>query len=88
MSKNYQFSLRFGENNWGHRWESLEDVNGNQVFQAHDMSECPEDAILGRDLFTALDFVEAVKLGMKLAKEGYENTDIVYKEIQGDEDEE
>lgn len=41
------------------------------VFRVHNLSECPEDAIIGRDLFDAYDFIRAVEYGMKLAQEGY-----------------
>ena len=50
--------------------------NGTEInFWVHDLSECPEDAILGRDLFTGADYLDAIELGMKLAQEGY--TEIV-----------
>lgn len=46
--------------------------NGTEInFYVHDLSECPEDAILGRDLFSGAEYLEAIELGMKLAQEGY-----------------
>ena len=50
-------------------------------FLACNMDDCPEDAILDRDLFNAYDYLEAVKFGMELARKGY--TDIELTEIEG-----
>lgn len=46
-------------------------------FQVGDLCECPEDAIIGRDLFTADDFIDAVRFGMDLAKKGYTDIDVI-----------
>ena len=35
----------------------------------------PEDAILGRELFPAESFVDTLRLGMQLSKEGYDSID-------------
>ena len=40
-------------------------------------NECPEDAVIGRDLFDEKDFIKAVKLGMELAKQGYDDVKYV-----------
>ena len=45
-------------------------------FFVQDLCECPEDAIIGRDLFSGHDFIEALRLGMKLAQEGYDSIEI------------
>lgn len=42
------------------------------------LNECPEDAIIGRDLFDVDDYIKALKLGIELARKGY--TDIKIKE--------
>ena len=39
------------------------------------LNTCPEDAVIGLDLFDELDFIEAVKLGISLAKQGYDDVD-------------
>lgn len=49
------------------------------VFSVWNLNECPEDAVIGRDLFDEHDFINAVKLGMKLAQEGYTDCKIVDK---------
>ena len=45
--------------------------NGKVVFSAHNLAECPEDAIIGRDIFDAHDWLRAVNFGIELAKQGY-----------------
>lgn len=42
-------------------------------FYAKDLTDCPEDATLDRDLFSVYDYVEAIKLGIELGKKGYDN---------------
>ena len=51
--------------------------------------DCPEDACIGRDLFSADDFIAAVKFGMLLAQDGYTGIHAIYEEkvIGKDEDE-
>ena len=51
---------------------------GKEVFSAHNLADCPEDAIIGRDLFDAYDWLDAVKFGMELARQGY--VDVVMNE--------
>ena len=40
-------------------------------FSVFDLCDCPEDAIIGRDLFTAYDFINAIYIGMDIAAKGY-----------------
>jgi len=55
-------------------------------FHVHDMWDCPEDCTISRDLFSAWDFVEAVRFGMSLAAKGYDSIELK-KERIGPEDE-
>ena len=60
--------------------ESQDLFDGDKkLFSVYNLSECPEDAIIGRDLFTADDYVKAVEYGMKLAKEGYTGVSVEYR---------
>ena len=52
-----------------------EDVNTVR-FRVYDLTECPEDAIIGRDLFNAHDYIRAIKTGMELAVMGYTNVEV------------
>lgn len=56
---------------------SVFDNDDKMVFSVWNLNECPEDAIIGRDLFDEQDFINAVKLGMMLAQEGYTDCKIV-----------
>ena len=51
-------------------------INGERRFKVYDLSECPEDAIIGRDLFDAYDYIDAIKFGMQLANEGYTDIEV------------
>ena len=39
-------------------------------YRVNNLNECPEDAIIGRDLVSAYEWLDAVRLGMELAREG------------------
>ena len=43
------------------------------LFDVYNLTDCPEDAIVGRSLFSSSDWVDAVKLGMELARQGYDD---------------
>lgn len=60
----------FQELNWNH-----DNFQGN--FSVYNLCECPEDAIIGRDLFDADDFIYAVRLGMDLRDKGYTDLQII-----------
>lgn len=52
--------------------------DGNdELFNVYNLSECPEDATISRDLFSASQYLEAVRYGMDLAKQGY--TEVEYE---------
>lgn len=57
------------------------DENG-VIFNVYNLNECPEDATIGRDLFNAKDFLEAVKYGIELAKQGYTEVEYVIGEAE------
>lgn len=53
--------------------------DGRELFYATNLAECPEDAIIGRDLFSSSDWLRAVRYGIALAAQGY--TDVDLKEV-------
>ena len=63
---------------------AVSNEEGKRLFSVSNLSECPEDAIIGRDLFDASDYINAVRFGMELAKNGYDDIEEVWTE---DEDE-
>lgn len=65
--KTYQFNAEYQTDDLDFAvGVSLFDQNDNMVFSAWNLNECPEDAVIGRDLFDEKDFIKAVKLGMEL----------------------
>lgn len=66
-------------------YQHVKDERGKVEFSVHNLAECPEDAIIGRDLFDARDWLNAVKYGMELAKQGYD--EIEYVTVEDEEDE-
>ena len=56
------------------------DVHGfRNSFFVRNLNECPKDAIIEGDLFSAEDFIEAVKFGMRLAQAGYDDIEVIEK---------
>lgn len=41
------------------------------VYHVWNLTDCPEDAIIERSLFSAHQWLKAVKYGMELARQGY-----------------
>lgn len=66
------------------RGQELSNKNEKISFSAYNLCECPEDAIIGRDLFSADDYISALSLGIELAQKGY--TDIEINEIECEEE--
>ena len=59
-----------------------ESINNDMMqFSVSNLCECPEDAIIGRDLFDADDYIRAVRIGMRLAQEGYTDLDVEYNKL-------
>lgn len=56
------------------------------LFRVYNMCHCPEDATISRDLFDATDFIDAIKLGMKLYSMGY--NEIIYNVESEESDDE
>ena len=81
MNKTLVLSLTnrgINENNIDEQVVKGETNDGIDIYyNVFDLWEYPEDAVLGRDLFTAEEFIKTIKLGMHLAKEGYENIEVV-----------
>ena len=78
------FTLNFYDNedyeNHIHRiWnETKDDTVGSVDFFAYDLTDCPEDATLSRDLFTGSEYIDALRLGMQIAKAGYTSIDVIH----------
>lgn len=56
------------------------------LFSVSNLWECPEDAIIGRDLFDSYGAEILIEHGMKWAKEGYDSLYIKYVMCPKEED--
>lgn len=61
-------------------YQKITNEEGKRLFQVSNLNECPEDAIIGRDLFDASDYINAVRFGIELAKNGYDDIEEVWPE--------
>lgn len=66
------------------RSQWINDKENNIKFCVYNLWECPEDAIIGRDLFTVYDYVEALNKGIELAQKGYTSVEIGTYEEEGE----
>lgn len=66
------------------RGQDLYNENEKINFSVYNLCECPEDAIIGRDLFTADDYISTLKKGIELAKKGY--TSVITREVESEEE--
>lgn len=79
MSKEFKLILKVSRDYWGitdsHRVSNItEDAAvGDVRYFVQDLTECPEDATLYRDLFSGWEYIDALRLGMKIAKAGYDS---------------
>lgn len=70
------------EDKWTIRGHSLIDgITGNVLEEEYDMEDCPEDAIIGRGLHHLDSFIDGIKFGIEIAKQGYEGIE----EVEGTE---
>lgn len=49
-------------------------------YHVYDLVDYPEDATIERDLFSGQSFIEAVKLGFRLAQKGYDTITVLRKD--------
>lgn len=52
------------------------DEDSRIKYSVSNLWDCPEDACIHRDLVSAYEWLEAVQLGMTLAREGYDEINI------------
>lgn len=65
-------TLRVYEEGDGYSTTSQEiyDKEHDISFSVYNLCECPEDAIIGRDLFNANDYIKALNKGISIAHKG------------------
>ena len=73
------------ESLFGDSLQELWDVDDRKkLYGVSDLSECPEDAIIGRALPSGDEILDLVKLGMNYSKMGYD--EIEYDSLECPED--
>lgn len=65
-----------------HSYEELFDNSGNSIYRVNELSECPEDAVIWRDLTSAYEIVDIIKFGMWLYKMGYRDIKLHEVKVQ------
>lgn len=56
--------------------EKVTDEDSKELYHVWDLTDCPEDAIIGRKLFSARSWVDAVEYGMSLAEQGFTSIEV------------
>lgn len=77
-----EFVIKYSDNHsFEHRQQEawIDDEMYECDFSVYDLCECPEDAIIGRDLFDIKKYAEAITLGFQIACDGY--TRLIFKEV-------
>lgn len=62
-------------NYYGPTYQEISDEE-NLLFTVSNLNEYPEDATINRDLFSAQQYIKAVRYGIKLAKQGYDDVEM------------
>lgn len=62
--------------------QAIKTEKGKVIFQVTDLTYCPEDATIYRDLFNAEQYIDTLKLGMQLARRGYDDIAVEYIEVK------
>lgn len=75
----YKFKIYEEEEDCYTTYQRVENQEGEDVFVAYNLDQYLEDAIIGRELFDAVEYIEAVQFGMNLAAQGYNCIKIEYK---------
>lgn len=66
------------------RGQTLINKDEDIYFDVYNLDECPEDALIERNLFNADDFVRVLNKGIELAQKGY--TKVIIGEVQTEDD--
>ena len=70
---------------FGDSRQELWDIDDRKkLYGVSDLSECPEDAIIGRALLSGEEVLDLVELGMSYSKMGYDEIEYNYLECPED----
>lgn len=62
-------------------------VDPRLKYRVSNLWECPEDACIHRDLVSAYEWLDAVRLGMQLAREGVTGLEVTDEIVRNYDDE-
>lgn len=62
--------------------EYLTSHDGNMLYSVRNLTDCPEDAVIWRDLFSCSNYIDAINFGIKLGREGYTQARIIGEPIK------
>ena len=71
----------------GCRFQALWSEDEEVHYSVSNLCECPEDATIDRDLVSADEIVDFIKLGMRLAEKGYDRISVERIKVNSDENE-
>ncbi len=77
-----RIEYKLGEDDDGYTHDSMEVfIKDNRVYSNHvyPLTDCPEDAIIGRDLVSCYDIIKAMEIAYNAGKNGEE---WIYTEIE------
>jgi hypothetical protein len=61
--------------------QTVKDETGNIYYEVCDLDDCPEEAVIGRSLFSANDYIAAVRFGIQLHDMGYDDVETSYVNV-------
>nr|DAN84900.1 MAG TPA: hypothetical protein [Caudoviricetes sp.] len=62
------------------RYQEIISPEGKTIYSVCSLEECPEDAIIGRCLMSAGEYIDILNAGIKLAKQGYDKVTCTYRD--------
>lgn len=87
MSKILDIKFYIEEDKEGYLTHRVSSDETNEIYFYESelaVKEHPEDMFFYRDLFSGDSYIRAIKLGMKLAKEGYDDLNVIVEETKVD----
>lgn len=81
VDKELNVKVIYGEEDCYTRFQELSCQEEPEVkYSVYNLSDCPEDAIIDRALFSANEYIKVLNLGIKLAQKGYTKVVASYEE--------
>lgn len=73
MEKILKLDIYYTEDidSWGDKSQTIIDKDNDINFGVCNLTDCPEDATIDRNLFNSNDYIRALNKGIELANKGY-----------------